>query len=85
MQHLMQQPTLVLGGDTAPQPGCDAAEQRTGSVMGGKADREVENMSSSVFAGYVDLLLPPAPHSTTSRIAAVTLSLCAPLLHLHRR
>ena len=41
MQHPMQQPTLVAGGDTAPQPGCDAAEQRGHSVMGGRADMEL--------------------------------------------
>jgi len=84
MQHPTQQPTLAAGGDTAPQPGCDTAEQRTHSVTGGRADREAENMSSPVFAGSVDLPLPPAPQSTTSRIAAVTLSLWAPLLHQHK-
>lgn len=51
VHHPMQQPSLDAGGDTAPRPACDAAQQRTHSVMGGRADREVENMGSSVFAG----------------------------------
>lgn len=51
VQHPMQQPALVAGGDTAPQPGCEAAEQRTHSVMGGGADREVDSTGSSVCAG----------------------------------
>lgn len=76
VQCPMQQPSLDAGGDMAPCSACDTAEQRTHSVMGGRADREVENTNSSVFAGSLDMPLPPAPPSTTSRIAAATPSLC---------